>query len=943
MKRIVLLSVLSASVCLNGSTGAEVLSGDRIRVTYDERGVAGIGSPQDPYGAQVTSPQRPLGLLLRYRVEQGQWQDVDLRRSQMEASAQDGLVRYVLSDPASPLCVVQSFSTNDRGLDWDIELETTTDKPVTIGDLAITIPVVGPSGRTPQQIFERGFMGHQFVSGSGSFVYYVRASGAPPFLIVTVKPGTHLEYFSGGRGGGALYVHSGLSGGDETRGTWRQEHTFVMLGPAGAGDSKTRYGFRFQFASSYDGLRDVLYREGLFDVRAVPGMTIPEDLSARFALCTRASIDAIKAEFPDSTRIEFLGEKQPDTYVYEATFKRLGENKLTIQHDGGRETYLEYFVTEPLETLIKKRASFLVRRQQIRDSNHWWDGVFGPYDMKNEVVRTVDDPDIFLDRMVYVLTCDDPGLCKAPFVASKNVSFPNKEEIEGLEYYLEHFVWGKLQRTDEEEPYPYGVYGTPHWHINRDPQRRRAYAESLASNATALRDLNKEHVWRSYDYPHVVMLYFHMYEIAKKYPSMSTYLDAAGYLERAFQTARAFYRYPYEIYPSYYETYKWGLYNELVVLDLIEALEAEGFDHQADWLRAEWEKKVKYFVYDDEYPFRSEYAFDRTAFESTYAFAKYGATHDMEADRHLWWDVKNEKWYSHPQVRREDSRLFMDRQLAAGLCVRGWLNPAYYRLGADQGVSYMAAMGGSGILDYAINFADDPFDWLQLGYASYLSSWCLMNTGRADTDYGFWFPGKANDGAAGWQFMSAKVGNAWMGSSYPGGVQVPRGPWHYDGEIDLGFGGALRMAATVVTRDPVFDWFAYGGTLRQEADTLSAVPRDGLRQRFAVVLPEVRTPWPNATRFKIELDQDGFMPERPILLDQRLNAVRFTLENRTEDEHVTTLRLGFHPSVTYDVLQDGQRVALTKTDNRDYPWQAQLQMTGKPSKIDIIRTTQPGP
>ena len=63
-------------------------------------------------------------------------------------------------------------------------------------------------------------------------------------------------------------------------------------------------------------------------------------------------------------------------------------------------------------------------------------------------------------------------------------------------------------------------------------------------------DLGKEHVWRSYDYPHVVMLYFHMYQIAKLYPEMSTYLDAAGYLDRAWETARAFYTYPYEIYPD---------------------------------------------------------------------------------------------------------------------------------------------------------------------------------------------------------------------------------------------------------------------------------------------------------------------------------------------------------------------------------------------------------
>ena len=191
--------------------------------------------------------------------------------------------------------------------------------------------------------------------------------------------------------------------------------------------------------------------------------------------------------------------------------------------------------------------------------------------------------------------------------------------------------------------------------------------------------------------------------------------------------------------------------------------------------RSEWEKKTKYFVYDDPYPFRSEYAFDRTAFESTYALAKYGATHDMAPDQNLWFDLKLKKWWSHPDVSREAARAFMDRQLASGLVVRGWLNPAYYTLGADPGVSYMAAMGGWGVLDYALNFAPSPYDWLQLGYASYLSSWSLVNSGTAETNYGFWFPGKENDGAAGWQFMSAKAGSAWMGGSVPGGVIEPRG------------------------------------------------------------------------------------------------------------------------------------------------------------------------
>ncbi len=905
---------------------------------YDDRGVTGLANPHDPFGAQIVPTGQRLALVVRYRTGNGEWRTVPANESGVSASPADGRLIYA-GRADQPLQVTQTFKTDGQVLDWNIGLQSTTNASVEIGDLSINIPVVGPRGEDPKEIFERGFLRHQFISGNGSFVYFVRASGAPPFLILTVLPGTKLEYAGGGgRGGAQVFVHSGVSGNNEKRGTWRQEHTSLKLGPAGATNSQATYGFRFQWANSYDELREVLYREGLFDVRAVPGMTVPVDLTARFALHTRARIDSIVAEFPNQTKITRLGEPRPGHQVYEVAFQRLGENRLTILHDGGRKTYLEYFVTEPLETLIRKRAAFIINRQQIRDPSKWWDGVFGPYDMKNKVVRTIDDPDIFVDRMVYALTCDDPGLCKAPFVAAKNVSFPDRKEIEGLEYYLEHFVWGKLQRTDQEQPYPYGVYGTPNWFIDRDPARRKAYAEALANPGTAVRDLDKEHIWRSYDYPHVVMLYFHMYEIAKKYPQLSKYLDAPGYLERAWQTARAFFLYPYEIYPLYYETYKWGLYNELIVLPLAEALDREGHPDRAAWLRAEWEKKVKYFVYDDPYPFRSEYAFDRTAFESTYAFAKYGATHDMKPDTNLWYDVKLKKWYSHPAVAREDSRAFMDRQLAAGLCVRGWLDTSYYQLGADPGVSYMAAMGGWGILDYALNFAPQPNDWLQLGYASFLSSWCLVNSGPAEGNYGFWFPGRENDGAAGWQFMSAKAGNAWMGSSYPGGVQVPRGPWPYDGEIDLGFGAALRMAATILTDDPVFGWLAYGGTLAENGKTLSINPRDGLRQRFAAVIRDPQDPRA-VRRFRIELDRDGFAAGENIVTDKALGKTAFTLENRTADAHSTGLWLSSPAGVSYAVSQDGKKVALEPTRNGDYPLRAQLNLAAaqKAVRIEITR------
>lgn len=926
-----------------GAPPIVVEKGD-FRFACDERGVSALANPNDPFKATVTPAAGPrggrppvLGLAVSFRTakEEG-WTDLPVRGAGWEGSPATGAVTYASGGPDGPLRVVETFRADGRVLDWTIDLESAAATPVEVGDLAVSIPIAGPYGEDPAQIFERGFLRHQFVSGAGSFVYFVRASGAPPYLLMTVRPGTKLEYWTGGgRTGGQLFVHSAKSGPAEKRGTWRQAHTSLELAAAGEAGSRASYGFRFQWAESYDELRSLIYEEGLFDVRVVPGMTVPEDLTARFSLHTKARIERIEAEFPGQTTVRPLGQPVPGHLVYEAMFRRLGENMLTIVHDDGRRTHLEFFVTEPLETLIKKRAAFLVSRQQVRGPSKWWDGVYGPYDMEARVTRTIDDPDIFLDRMVYVLTCDDPGLCKAPFLAAKNVLYPDKKEIESIEYYLKRFVWGGLQRRDDEMPYPYGVYGTPNWHINRDPARRRAYAERLRDNATALRDLPREHVWRSYDYPHVVMLYFHMYQIAKMYPALSTYLDARGYLERAWGTAQAFFTYPYAIYPEYYETYKWGLYNELVVLELASALEREGFPERAAWLRGEWEKKVKYFVYDDRYPFRSEYAFDRTAFESTYAFAKYGATRDMAPDKDLWYDVKNKRWYSHPDVRREHSRDFMDRQLFAGLSVRGWLNPAYYTLGCDPGVSYMAAMGGWGVLDYALNFAPAPFDWLQLGYASYLGSWCLMNTGRPETGFGFWYPGPENDGASGWQFMSAKAGSAWMGSSFPGGVTVPRGPWRYDGEIDLGYGGALRMAATVVALDPVFGWIAYGGALVEKKGGVAVEPRDGARRRFAAVLPGRAEGEP--VRLKIELERDGFAAGRPIAVDKSLRRIAFSVENRTADAHRTGVRLSLPAGAMYELILDGRPVPLAATGDQDYPWRAEIAVSGATTNLALVR------
>jgi len=261
--------------------------------------------------------------------------------------------------------------------------------------------------------------------------------------------------------------------------------------------------------------------------------------------------------------------------------------------------------------------------------------------------------------------------------------------------------------------------------------------------------------------------------------------------------------------------------------------------------------------------------------------------------------------------------------------VRGWLETAYFLLGADftgasdtGAMSYMAKMGGWGILDYGLNFAAEPWDWLQLGYASYLSSWSLMNTGRPDTGYGFWFPGPENDGASGWAFMTAKSGRAWIRQD------VARGPWHYDGEIDLGYGAGLRIARTVVTDDPLFGTIAYGGLLTVTGDRLSVVPRDGVRQRLDAIL---------GTKLRMELDRDGFAAGGVVELDRSLDRVAFTVENRTGDAHRTGLRLALPDRGVYRVSVDGRPVELRRTGDWEYPFRADLDVAGASVAVEIGR------
>jgi hypothetical protein len=145
----------------------------------------------------------------------------------------------------------------------------------------------------------------------------------------------------------------------------------------------------------------------------------------------------------------------------------------------------------------------------------------------------------------------------------------------------------------------------------------------------------------------------------------------------------------------------------------------------------------------------------------------------------------------------------------------------------------------------------------------------------------------------------------------------------------------------VLTRDPIFDWFAYGGSLAVETDTLRIIPRDGLRQRFyAIIAADPKNANSPVRRFKMELNRDGFAAEKEIATDKSLNKLAFSLENRTGDEHTTELLLSPPDGSSYSVLQNGKAIPLKQTEIWDYPLRAELKIGLQPCTIEIVSASR---
>ena len=656
-------------------------------------------------------------------------------------------------------------------------------------------------------------IGHYHIGGNSSHGTYYRVDGEGPCLIFAPQKDTQLLYYDvqkwfdpaanereqketdgEGKGFMMLYPFAAKRAERATEKGARlraKQHT-ISLKPG----ETAAFSFGYFWAEHFLTAGKRMAQEGLVHAISIPGYTIPQETTVQLCLESVWGSDEVQI-FSDESQesISCIRTKESESGTtlrfYELTFKTLGEHTVSVHYGKQKQAYLYYFATQPVETLWEKRAAFIASHQ-IKDEALWYDGLLCEWNNKTGVQLSPDNYDTIGGWRIYEVSCDDPGLAKPAFLSSKQTVLPNQEEIAALDRYLDRFVWGGLQQT-EEEPYPYGIYGIPDWHVLRNSKEDGTRG--------------KLHIWRIYDYPHIALTWYNMYLTAVRYPNLKFQLEPLTYLKRAYGTACGLFTIPSEI--EDWSAYKTGLYNECVIPNIIAALRENSMKAQADRLETFWMRKVKFFVTECKDVFGSEYPFDTTGFESTFVLAEDGLKTAVFE--------RNDSPFAE-DIPYEKAVQFMESQHKCNIACRGYLEPSYFGYGSDYRgnsthylLSYMSQMGGCSVLRHALYYEAEPWEMLRLGYGSLLSSYALMNAGDEANGYGYWFPGKEHDGAVGGGFEPLYEGKTWLDQPHSGGS------WYYSCEIDLGFCGGIRGASCIVAEDPLFGLVGYGAELTENA------------------------------------------------------------------------------------------------------------------------------
>lgn len=438
---------------------------------------------------------------------------------------------------------------------WELTLTNRGDQTIEIGELAFPLAlnnIYEGYDRSDEgidsMIKDRVYI-HKFIGGAASYVFAQRLNADTPGLLIYPGDDTAWEFFNHvpaslntpyrWEGIPVVYIHSKAPIEREGWQPWFNNHTSLLLEPR---DSRT-YQMRFVPASRnrYDGVNPTLAVLGRPAIRLLPSAVAPVDVGIAVEVAGRTptqfytNLEAdLETDSDDEGGFCFVKPHQP------------GPLRLSFEDTKGGESSVHLYFTEPIETLIKSRAQWIVDHQ-IHDSrksnlNH----AILATDIKTN--RQLADPEHYMTSFGV-----EASLADALYLAEKNAIYPDRNQIKAVDHYIKDFLEDDLQNPSS------GAIGTSF-----------SDRHSIALNTGLARV-----------YPLVTCLYLSAYRIASTYGSMDR--EPAEYLRGAVKTALALF--------SHAGPRNWrGLGVPLMpaMRDLLEAVVEEGMIEEA--------KKLSYLL-----------------------------------------------------------------------------------------------------------------------------------------------------------------------------------------------------------------------------------------------------------------------------------------------------------------------------------------------------------
>ena len=519
---------------------------------------------------------------------------------------------------AMPLDIKRYWKVVDGRLVLLFEIKNKNRRIVEIG--ALGVPMIFNNilhGEELEQTHAKNVFYDPYIGKDAGYLQVTRLSGKGPALLVVPYGKTPFEAYNpllndptprgiDFEGFYEWMVYSKAYAENE----WKKAEpwntpTSVILNP---GESKT-YGFQFLLADSIKGIEKTLIANKRPVAVGVPGYVLPFDVKAKLYLNYSSSIRSLTVEPAGALKADAVASPAGTWKTCQVQGQKWGRARLTITYKNGLCQTINYKVIKPGKEVLKDYGHFLTTKQ-------WYHNSADPFGRSNSVI-TYDyekKQQVTQDNRVWISGLSDEGGAGSWLGAMmKELIAPDKNEIEQLQAFTDHTLFGNIQYSSG--PHKYGVKKSV-FYYQPDSMPRGTYSDSINWKTwSAWSHKDASDTGRSYNYPHVTAAHWAMYRLARYHTGLVTGHGWDWYLNNAYETAMAMVREaPYYVQFGQME----GTIFYLTLMDL----KSEGWNEKASLLENAMKLRADHWR-TLEYPFGSEMPWDSTGQEEVYTWSDY--------------------------------------------------------------------------------------------------------------------------------------------------------------------------------------------------------------------------------------------------------------------------------------------------------------------------------